>query len=105
MENNADASEASKTVVNCEAVLDINSAKSLYAHFKEAIEHKHEVDINAEEVSRVDTSIMQIFTAFIFEAKTLEIPVEWTGVSENFFATAKLLGLEVELALPNPTKS
>ncbi len=100
-----DASEASKTVVTCEAVLDINSAKSLYAHFKEVIEHKHEVDINAEQVTRVDTSIMQIFTAFIFEAKTLEIPVEWTGVSENFFETAKLLGLDVELALPNPTQS
>lgn len=103
MDSSLDASEASRTVVNCEPVLDVNSAKTLVAHLKEAIEHKHKVDIDAGNVSRVDTSIMQIFTAFIFEAKTLEMPVEWTGVSENFFATAKLLGLEAELALPEPS--
>jgi len=102
MENSSDASEASKTVVNCEPVLDINSATSLYSHLKDAIEHKHEVDINIEEVTRVDTAILQIFTAFIFEAKTLQLSVNWIGVSKNFFATAKLLGLERELALPIP---
>ena len=105
MENSPDASEAKKTVVNCEPVLDINSAKSLYSHLKEAIEHKHEVDINAAEVSRVDTAILQIFTAFIFESRTLEMSVKWTAVSQNFFATAKLLGLEQELALPAPVEN
>ena len=105
MDEKPDASEASKTVVTCEPVLDINSANKLFSHLKEAIDHKHVVDIDASEVSRVDTSIMQIFTAFILEASTLEIPVNWIGVSRAFYGTAEILGLELELNLPKPVEN
>ena len=102
MEDNTDAIKTSKTVINCEPVLDIKSAATLYSHLKEAVVHRHDVEIDARDVSRIDTSILQIFTAFILEANTLDMVVSWSAVSENFYATAKLLGLEVELNLPVP---
>ena len=102
MEDSNDATKSSKTVINCEPVLDIKSAATLYSHLKEAVEHKHEVEIDAREVSRIDTSILQIFTAFILEANTLDMCVSWTAVSDNFYSTAKLLGLEDDLKLPSP---
>ena len=103
MEGSNDATKSSKTVINCEPVLDIKSAATLYSHLKEAVEHKHEVEIDAREVSRIDTSIIQIFTAFILEADAMDIDVRWTAVSESFYSTAKLLGLNGDLKLPSPT--
>ncbi len=94
------STEAAKTVVNCEPTIDISSAQTLYDHLKNALSNNHDVEIDASEVTRVDTAILQVFTAFFQELKSREQRVTWTGVSDAFYTSAKLLGLVNELNLP-----
>jgi len=102
MDEQIDASEATKTVVNCESVVDINSADKLYQRLHDALQYKHVVEINATDVTRVDTAILQLFTAFTLEAKIQELSVSWLGVSEAFYQAVELLGLTDELNIPQP---
>lgn len=92
--------ESGKTVINCEPTIDISSAQNLYDHLKNAIDNDHDVEINAGDVTRVDTAILQVFIAFTLESKTKGVMVEWGAVSDAFYASAKLLGLENILNLP-----
>jgi len=89
-----------KTVIACESTIDIKIAADLYAHLKNAIDNKHVVEINAVDVQRVDTAILQVFLAFMLEAKEQELQVNWQGVSDPFRAAASLLGIDETLALP-----
>ena len=100
MEDKLINSDASKTVISCEPTVDINHASDLYEHLKVAINASHEVEIDAGEVTKIDTAILQIFLAFMLEAKTLGLVVNWTNVSETFRVSADLLGMSEELDLP-----
>ena len=100
MENNIDSSDATKTVITCEPTIDINYVGTLYDHLKQALEAKHEVEIHAGEVTKVDAAILQLFIAFVLEAKNAGLIVTWMSVSEAFVTSADLLGLVVEMDLP-----
>lgn len=89
-----------RTVIACESTIDIKIASDLYAHLKNALDKKHEVEINATDVQRVDTAILQVFLAFVLEAKAHDLQVSWQGVSESFRTAANLLGIGEALALP-----
>ena len=89
-----------KTVITCESTVDINIAVDLHAHLKNALENKHVVEIDASEVQRVDTAILQVFLAYSQEAKLQGLQFCWQGVSDAFRSAAYLLGIEEELALP-----
>ena len=102
MDNSIAVEDALKTVINCESTVDISNAASLYGHLKNAIENQHEVEIHTEHVERVDTAILQLFTAFVMEAKTSNMEVRWKSVSKAFYKSAQLTGLTNELGLPEP---
>lgn len=89
-----------KTVINCEPTIDISSAQTLFEHLNNAVSGKHDVEINAGDVTRVDTAVLQVFTAFMLESKNQEHKVTWNEVSEAFYASADLLGLVEDLNLP-----
>lgn len=92
--------KAAKTVINCEPTVDISAAQTLYGHLSNAIANNHNVEINAGDVTRVDTAVLQLFTAFMLESKNRDQSVTWNAVSDVFYASAKLLGLVKELNLP-----
>jgi ABC-type transporter Mla MlaB component len=92
--------QGKRTVIACESTIDIKIAADLYAHLKNAIENKHQVEINATDVQRVDTAILQVFLAFVLEAKAQDLQVTWQGVSDAFRSAASLLGIGEALALP-----
>ena len=100
MEDKNENSDATKTVITCEPAIDINYVATLYKHLKSAIAEKHEVEIHAGEVTKVDAAILQVFLAFSLEAKNLGLIVNWVSVSEAFRVSADLLGLVTELDLP-----
>ena len=89
-----------KTVINCEPTIDISAAQALYDHLINAISNDHDVEINAGDVTRVDTAVLQVFTAFMLESKSRDQNVIWNSVSDVFYASAELLGLVGELGLP-----
>ena len=101
MDGENTASDTTKTVINCESIVDINFAAELYQHLKAAIEHKHEeVEIHVDNVNRVDGAILQVFLAFVLEAQNTNMKVIWKGVSEAFRRAADLLNLSEHLKLP-----
>jgi len=100
MEDKIVNSDANKTVITCEPTVDINYASDLYEHLKVAINANHEVEINAGEITKIDTAILQVFLAFMLEAKTAGLVVNWVNVSETFRVSADLLGVSSELDLP-----
>ena len=91
--------DAAKTVINCEPTIDISAAQSLYEHLSNALKNSHEVEINAGDVTRVDTAILQVFTAFMLESKSRDQSVTWNAVSDVFYTSANLLGLVKDLNL------
>lgn len=100
MDENTDNSNATKTVITCEPTIDINYVATLYEHLKGALNANHEVEIHAGEVTKVDAAILQLFLAFTLEAKIAGLSVTWVSASEAFIAAADLLGLAVEMDLP-----
>lgn len=92
--------QAPKTIIACESTVDIKIAAELYEHLKNAVDNQHEVEINASEVQRVDTAVLQIFLVFVQEAKAKDVTVTWQGVSDAFNKAADLLGIRSQLALP-----
>ena len=100
MEDSNVNSDATKTVITCEPVIDINYVATLYGHLKDALNANHEVEIHAGEVTKVDAAILQVFLAFSLEAKNIGLVVNWVSVSEAFRISTDLLGLTMELALP-----
>jgi len=92
--------EVMKTVINCEPTVDISAAQALYTHLHNAVSNNHDVEIDAGEVTRVDSAILQLFTAFMLESRGRDQNVTWCAVSDAFYASANLLGLVKELNLP-----
>ncbi len=95
----------SKTVISCTSTVDIKIAVELFEHLSSAIESHRAVEINAEDVERIDTAVLQLFLAFVLEAKTKEVSITWLGVSDAFVTAANLLGIGSQLALPDAARS
>ncbi|MDX1812165.1 MAG: STAS domain-containing protein [Gammaproteobacteria bacterium] len=92
--------QAAKTIIACESTVDIKIAADLHMHLKNAIDNKHAVEIDAKEVQRIDTAILQIILAYVLEAKAQDLQVSWQGVSDAVYAAAGLLGISEALGLP-----
>ncbi|HFE39638.1 MAG TPA: STAS domain-containing protein [Gammaproteobacteria bacterium] len=100
MEDKAENPDAEKTVITCEPNINISNASTLYEHLKEALQENRAVEINAGDVAKVDTAILQVFFAFSLEAKNAGLSVSWGSASEAFREAVALLGMQNELALP-----
>ena len=89
----------SSEIVKLEGVLNIAKAEALHAEFEGLEKNGRPLIINASDVSRVDTSILQLLVALFRSLAALHVEVKWAGISDEFKASAKLLGLEAELNL------
>ena len=58
-----------------------------------------EVTLDAGAVQRIDTACLQILAAFVRERHAAQHPVAWSEVPDSFTDRARLLDLEVLLAL------
>ena len=86
-------------VIKLDGVLNIARVESLHVEFEELEKNPIPITINASDVSRVDTSVLQLLVTFFRSFSSLGIDVKWDGVSDEFKAAAILLGLESELKL------
>ncbi|MDH5229111.1 MAG: STAS domain-containing protein [Gammaproteobacteria bacterium] len=87
------------TVIKCEPVLDINDVADLKAHLLEALQSSKSIEINAGEVDRIDAAALQLFFAFVREAKQADIQVNWVSCSTAFEQSASLLGMREQMGL------
>lgn len=86
-------------VVTCEESIDISVVGELHLYLQKALEEKQAVVIEAGQVERADTAVLQTLYAFIKEAKSQGVTVKWRNVSNTVRDAAGLLGLSEALGL------
>lgn len=85
--------------VTLKGVLNIAQVESLFKEFEVLEIQGGILNIDAREVLRVDTSILQMLVVFFQSLAQQSIQVKWLGFSDEFRAASQLLGLESELKL------
>ena len=78
-------------------VMTIAKVEGLYTALEDAFQNGRKTKIIAANVSRVDTSVLQVLIAFIARMKAGGVSVTWGGQSDGFMAGVNMLGLENEL--------
>ena len=86
-------------IIKLDGVLNIARVAELHAEFEELDKIAEPLIINASNVKRVDTAVLQLLVCLFRSMPTSNMAVKWEGVSEEFKVAAKLLGLETELKL------
>jgi len=89
--------EMGEVEVVLDEIMTIAKVEGLYTTLEGAFPNGRETKIIASNVSRVDTSVLQVLIAFVAKMKTEGVPVTWGGRSDGFMAGVNLLGLENEL--------
>ncbi|MBN1379562.1 MAG: STAS domain-containing protein [Gammaproteobacteria bacterium] len=82
-----------------DAHLKISNAQELKVLLQKFLARK-QITIDASKPEKIDTSAMQLLTAFVIEAKARSIKINWQSPSPCFIKSAKLLGLEHSIQLP-----
>lgn len=89
-------------VLRLKAQLSIREAVDLKTQLGTLLESGRGVVLDASKVEKVDTSIMQLLTAFYRSADIQGIEVKWKNPSDYMLRSAELLGLSTPLGLENP---
>jgi len=95
--SDSNPAEAVENTVCFDEVLDITLVFQYYERFNEILNNHKSITINAEKVEKVDGAGLQLMASFIKSAKSLNVDVTWSGVSENFKKSASLIGLSTSL--------
>ncbi len=86
-------------VIKLEGVLNIAKVDAMHTRLEKLVRNATPVWISVQDVSRADTSILQLLVVFFKQMAEQGNEVKWKGVSSEFVAAAKLLGLDKELKL------
>lgn len=81
------------TVIDFGEVLDISFAAKLHAQLKDDIKEDSTVQFITSELTRIDTSCLQVLASFMGYAKENQINIEWPDVSDVVKDAARLTGL------------
>jgi len=79
--------------------LDISFAAKLHSQLKDNVEIKGAVKFLTSDLTRIDTSCLQVLVSFMNHAKENEISVEWEQQSDVVIEAACLTGLTKSLGL------
>ena len=77
----------------------ISHSSELKDQLTKLLSAKKKIEIDASKVEKIDTSGLQLLTAFSIQANAQAIELEWRSPSEPFIAAAKLLDLTQYLGL------
>lgn len=80
-------------IIQVEGDIGIAQVESLHEQFCDVLENHEEVMIDAGDLARVDASTVQLFHAFIRDAKKNDISVKWKIVPEELQQTASMMGM------------
>jgi phospholipid transport system transporter-binding protein len=88
------------TMICCSPELDISGAQDLYDKLQTALGAQCPVVLDATQVERVDTAVLQMLCAFMRDAQASGIAVQWRQPSPALENAARLLNVQACLALP-----
>lgn len=77
----------------------IAKAKSLKDKLSELLNNKNNIKIDASKVEKIDTSVLQLLTAFSLQAQRQSIEIAWQQPSPTFTTAADLLDLSQHLII------
>lgn len=92
-----------KAVVTLPQNARIGQAEALKSKLQKALEKGTPVEVDASKVEKIDTSVMQLLTAFCIKADAGSVEIKWRNPAETVRQAATLLGLERFLKLPAGT--
>ena len=98
-EKDKEMHDVNDAVIDCGEMFDIRVVSEMKEKFLEALDSTGTVTIDACEVDRVDTAGLQIFCAFINDAKAKGVDVQWKDPSQSLKDAAQLTGLTQSLNL------
>ena len=82
-----------------EGVVNIAKADALHHEMEEILTKNSATVIDASELQRIDTAVLQLLASFMKSMSAANLSVSWGGVTDELIAAAKLLGLEQVLSL------
>lgn len=85
--------------ISCEEIMDISIAGDFYKKLKKSMEMNVPITIDAENVERADTAILQVLYSFFQEAYSRGIEVSWNNPSERLRLSARIIGVDEVLRL------
>lgn len=88
------------TVIHCDACLDISGVWDLHGRLSKALEAQQPVVLDAAQVERIDTAVLQTLCAFFQDAQASGVVVQWQQPSLAVQTAARLLNVSACLALP-----
>jgi anti-anti-sigma regulatory factor len=94
------ARQPRKAVVTLPQNARIGQAAALKSKLQKALEKGTPVEVDASKVEKIDTSVMQLLTAFCMRAEAESVEIKWRKPAETVHQAAALLGLERFLKLP-----
>jgi len=85
--------------ITLEGVVNIAKADALHHEMEDVLTKKSPVVLDASGLQRIDTAVLQLLVSFIKSMSSAKLGVNWSGVTDELIAAAKLLGLDQELKL------
>ena len=85
--------EAAEPTINLDANLTIQHVVQLYEKLKKSYDANNSIEINAAQVSSIDTSTLQLLVALKKNAVKQQKEVIFVAPSRRFIESAELLGL------------
>lgn len=95
------ARKTASRVMQLKGQLDIREANTLKSKLARLLDANQPIALNASKLEKIDTSIMQLLTAFCLSANAKGIEVKWQNPNERLLRAAELLGLSGPLGLKN----
>lgn len=95
------ARKTSSRALHLKGQLDIREANNLKTRLGRLLDTNQKVVLDASKVEKIDTSIMQLLTAFCRSASAKGIEVQWKNPNSRILHSAELLGLSNPLGLEN----
>ena len=82
-------------------ILDISRVGDMKAMLQALLDQGHSlIVLEAGDISRIDTSGVQLLLSFINKAKAMSTEISWENTSDAFCRSVELLGLREDLRLP-----
>ena len=87
------AEDVAESIINLDATLTIQNVGKLHEKLKKSYSSNNAIEINASQVSSIDTSTLQLLVALKKDAVKQQKEVVFVAPSQRFIKSAELLGL------------
>lgn len=90
----------SGSVVTLPERVDISMVSEVYLTLSVALETDKDISVDASAVERIDASGLQLLLAFMLQTSKQSLKCLWVNPSVALVKSARLLGLDRQLLLP-----